>query len=92
MRSMRYKKGGAASMPDSVFSDKTIVLTGSLDNFSRHELARQLEALGAKISGSVSKNTDLVIAGESAGTKLEKARSLGIEIWDEKKLMKSLES
>ncbi len=79
-------------MPDSVFAGKTIVLTGSLDNFSRNELAQQLEALGAKITGSVSKKTDLVIAGESAGTKLEKARSLGIEIWDEKKLMKSLES
>lgn len=92
MKSTRYREGVSASMPESVFSGKTIVLTGSLDNFSRNELAQQLEALGAKVTGSVSKKTDLVIAGESAGSKLEKARSLGIEIWDEKKLLEALES
>ena len=79
-------------MTDSVFSGKTIVLTGSLDNFSHHELARQLEALGAKISGSVSKKTDLLIAGECAGSKLEKARSLGIDVWNEEKLLKAMQS
>jgi len=74
----------------SPFAGKTIVLTGTLENFGRKELAEQLEALGAKVTGSVSKNTDIVIAGESPGSKLDKARRLGIETWDENTLLKNL--
>ena len=59
---------------DSVFSGKTVVLTGTLSTMSRDEAAKKLEALGAKISGSVSKKTDFVVAGEAAGSKLTKAR------------------
>ncbi|WP_020619584.1 NAD-dependent DNA ligase LigA [Paenibacillus daejeonensis] len=65
---------------DSVFSGKTVVLTGTLSKMTRDEAAKKLEALGAKVSGSVSKKTDYVIAGESAGSKLTKARDLGVAI------------
>lgn len=85
-----YRRREAAS--GSPFAGKTIVLTGTLENFTRPELTGKLEALGAKVSGSVSKKTDLVIAGESAGSKLDKARELGVEVWDEKKLKAALNS
>ena len=67
-----------------------MVLTGTMESGSRTELARRLEALGAKISGSVSAKTDILAAGANAGSKLEKARKLGIEIWDEKTLLTEL--
>ncbi len=85
-----YKEAQPAK--DSVFSGKTIVLTGGLEHFTRQGLTEALEALGAKVSSSVSKATDLVIAGESAGSKLDKARELGIEVWDESRLLKALPS
>jgi DNA ligase (NAD+) len=75
---------------ESPFNGLTIVLTGTLEAFTRPELAERLEALGAKVTGSVSSKTDLLIAGESAGSKLTKAESLGIEIWDEARLRSSL--
>lgn len=65
---------------DSFFSGKTVVLTGSLQKMTREEAAERMEALGAKVSGSVSKKTDLVIAGEKAGSKLTKAQQLGIQV------------
>lgn len=72
------------------FTDKTIVLTGKLENFTRNELKTQLELMGAKVTGSVSSNTDLLITGEDAGSKLTKAQELGVEIWDEEQLMEKL--
>jgi DNA ligase (NAD+) len=75
---------------DSVFSGKTIVLTGKLVQLTRNDAKEQLEALGANVAGSVSKKTDLVIAGEDAGSKLTKAESLGITVWDEEKLIEEL--
>ncbi|MCC5822521.1 MAG: NAD-dependent DNA ligase LigA [Phycisphaerales bacterium] len=80
----------AEAPADTPFAGKTIVLTGSLDHYERTDLSELLERLGAKVSGSVSKKTDLVIAGESAGSKLTKAQDLGIEIWDEPKLLAAL--
>jgi len=68
---------------DSIFSGKTVVLTGTLPTMTRDEAAKLLEGCGAKISGSVSKKTDFVIAGESAGSKLTKARELGITVIDD---------
>jgi DNA ligase (NAD+) len=64
---------------------KTVVVTGTLPGVTREEAARRLEAAGAKISGSVSKKTGFVLAGEAAGSKLEKARALGVPTvtWDE---------
>ncbi|OZQ65274.1 DNA ligase (NAD(+)) LigA [Paenibacillus sp. VTT E-133280] len=77
---------------NSFFSGKTVVLTGSLQKLTRDEAAERLEALGAKVSGSVSKKTDLVIAGEKAGSKLAKAQQLGIQvIEDEDELIRLLE-
>lgn len=75
---------------DSVFAGKTIVLTGKLEQLSRNEAKEKIELLGGKITGSVSKKTDLVIAGEDAGSKLTKAEQLGIEVWDEDKLLEEL--
>ncbi|MEX0742595.1 MAG: BRCT domain-containing protein [Phycisphaeraceae bacterium] len=75
-----------------MFAGKTIVLTGSLGSFTRPELTEKLEALGAKITSSVSKKTDVVIAGEDPGSKLEKARSLNVEVWDEPTLLERLKA
>jgi NAD-dependent DNA ligase (contains BRCT domain type II) len=65
----------------------TFVLTGTLASLSRDEAKDRLEALGAKVSGSVSKKTSAVIAGEAAGSKLDKAQELGVPVWDEAQLL-----
>ncbi|MBT2625497.1 NAD-dependent DNA ligase LigA [Bacillus sp. ISL-32] len=75
---------------DSYFAGKTIVLTGKLEKLSRNDAKAQIEALGGKLTGSVSKNTDLVIAGEAAGSKLTKAEELNIEVWNEEQLLGEL--
>lgn len=86
-----YRKPGSQAAPATgPFAGKTVVLTGTLENYERTELAEILEGLGAKVSGSVSSKTNLVIAGDAAGSKLEKARELGITVWDEAQLQKAL--
>lgn len=75
---------------DSPFAGKTVVLTGSLSQLSRDDAKARLLALGAKVAGSVSKKTDLVIAGEAAGSKLAKAQELGIEVIDEAEMLRLL--
>jgi DNA ligase (NAD+) len=75
---------------DSVFAGKTIVLTGTLEQFTREELTERLEALGARVTGSVSRKTDLLIVGADPGSKAAKAAALGIETWDEPRLRRAL--
>lgn len=76
---------------ESPFSGKTIVLTGKLTHFTREEAKERIEALGGKVTGSVSKKTDIVVAGEEAGSKLTKAQNLGVEIWDEAQMVTAIE-
>jgi DNA ligase (NAD+) len=68
---------------DGPLSDKTFVITGTLTKWSRQEAEQLVEKFGGRAAGSVSKKTDYVLAGENAGSKLDKARMLGIEILDE---------
>jgi DNA ligase (NAD+) len=68
---------------NSYFYGKTVVLTGTLTHYSREQMSDLLEGIGAKVASSVSKNTDIVIAGPGAGSKLDKAQALGIEVMDE---------
>lgn len=78
------------SQTGSFFAGKTIVLTGKLSILSRNEAKEKIEMLGGKVTGSVSKKTDLVIAGEDAGSKLTKAEELGITVWNEERLVEEL--
>lgn len=72
------------------FAGKKIVLTGKLEQLTRGEAQARIEALGGQVSGSVSKKTDLVIAGEEAGSKLAKAMELKVDVWDEERLLEEL--
>jgi DNA ligase (NAD+) len=90
---MEYK-GPKTPKPGDVhsyFAGKTVVLTGKLESLSRNEAKEKIEQLGGKVTGSVSKNTDLVIAGADAGSKLAKAQQLNIEIWDEARFLQEIE-
>ncbi len=68
---------------DTIFSGRTFVLTGTLSKFTREEAAEKITAFGGKVTSSVSKNTNFVVAGESAGSKLEKAKSLNVRVLSE---------
>jgi DNA ligase (NAD+) len=84
---MHWPEGAPQRATDGPLAGKTVVLTGGLAAMSRDEAGARLEALGAKVAGSVSKKTSLVVAGEAAGSKLAKAQELGIETWDEAALL-----
>jgi DNA ligase (NAD+) len=87
-----WSEGAPKRSAEGPLVGKTIVLTGGLSSMSRDEAGDKLEALGAKIAGSVSKKTSIVIAGEAAGSKLEKAKELGLAVWDENQLIAFLSS
>ena len=82
--------GSTTKAADSYFSGKTVVLTGTLSSMGRKEATNKLEDLGAKVTGSVSKATDVVIAGVEAGSKLDKAHSLGITVLNEDEFLSLL--
>lgn len=84
---LRARLPAAAERPAGPLEGKTVVLTGTLSSMGRDEAKEKLEALGAKAAGSVSKKTSFVVAGEAAGSKLAKAEELGIEVWDEARLL-----
>jgi DNA ligase (NAD+) len=74
----------------NAFAGRTFVVTGTLEHFGRTEVTEILERAGAKVAGSVSKKTSVVVAGAEAGSKLAKAQELGIEVWDESRLATEL--
>ena len=76
---------------DSVLSGKTVVVTGTLPTLGRREAQELIEQYGGKVSGSVSKKTDYVLAGENAGSKLTKAQELGIPVLSEEELREMLD-
>ena len=77
---------------DTLFEGMTFVLTGTLPTYSRKEASNIIESLGGKVSSSVSKKTTYILAGESAGSKLEKAKELGIKILNEEEFKDKLKS
>lgn len=79
--------GTTATAANNYFSGKTVVLTGTLSSYGRKEATEILENLGAKVTGSVSKATDCVVAGVEAGSKLDKAQALGITVLDEEEFL-----
>jgi DNA ligase (NAD+) len=84
---VHWPEGAPQRSADGPLAGKIVVLTGGLEAMSRDEAGAKLEALGAKVSGSVSKKTSFIVAGEAAGSKLAKAQELGVEIWDEARLL-----
>ncbi|MGN7725303.1 NAD-dependent DNA ligase LigA [Luteimonas sp. 22616] len=91
LASLREATAGVCEAEAGPLDGSTVVLTGTLASLTRDGAKERLEALGAKVSGGVSKKTSFVVAGEAAGSKLAKAQELGVEIWDEAKLLAFLQ-
>src|SRR5437588_264421 len=77
-----------AATTAGIFAGKTFVLTGTLPSMTREQAAARIEALGGKVSSSVSQKTDYVLAGEEAGSKLDKARKFGVNVIGEKEFLR----
>lgn len=91
LRSLRLKEGEPARpAKDGPFAGKIVVLTGTLSAMTRDDAKDRIESGGGKVTGSVSKKTDFVVAGEEAGSKLDRARELGVKVLDEKQFLKLL--
>lgn len=86
-RGVQWVEHEAQAVRESALSSKTFVLTGTLATMTREQAKEKLEALGAKVSGSVSKKTDYVVAGEEAGSKLDKAHELGVAVLNEQQFL-----
>ena len=87
---VHWPEGAPQQSAEGPLAGQTVVLTGALTALTRDEAGERLQALGAKVAGSVSKKTSFVVAGEAAGSKLEKAQALGVEVWDEARLLEFL--
>lgn len=87
---MTFAGGNQTEDNSAIFANQTVVLTGRLEHFTRRDAKKIIESNGGKVTGSVSKNTDLVIAGEAAGSKYDQATKLGITIWDEADLQEAV--
>jgi len=87
---MTETEGGASDVLDEAFAGKQFVLTGKLETLTRDEARALIEARGGRVTSTVSKKTDYVIAGEDAGSKLDKARALGLVVIDEAALREML--
>lgn len=87
---LRSKEAGGGAVRDSTFAGKSVVLTGTLGHFKREDLKAILQGLGARVTGTVSAKTDLLIAGVEAGSNLARAAELGVEVWDEAALLRAL--
>ncbi|MEC5424344.1 NAD-dependent DNA ligase LigA [Virgibacillus sp. C22-A2] len=89
---MKYKGPKQSTQTElTVFSGKTVVLTGKMENFTRNEAKEVIETMGGSVTGSVSKKTDFLVAGEDAGSKYDKAVELGVDVWTEKQLLDAVE-
>ena len=86
------KKGVAANDRGNPFAGRTIVVTGKLESFTRDSVNAKIESLGAKAGSSVTRNTDYLICGDKAGSKLGKARALGIKVLSEQQFLRMAES
>ena len=91
-RGILMKEQGDAPESGSLLEGRQFVLTGTLSQFTREEAKEKIQSLGGRVTATVSKNTDYLVAGTSAGSKLEKARKLGITVLDEEALQKLMES
>jgi DNA ligase (NAD+) len=89
---VRVTRSKSKTEPEGAFSGKTVVLTGTLKSFTRSEAEELIRRLGGRPSSSVSKDTDLVVAGEEPGSKLDKAKALGVRVIDENEFRKMAEN
>ncbi|MCA1010392.1 NAD-dependent DNA ligase LigA [Halobacillus halophilus] len=88
---MAYKGARKQEAPaDSPFADKTVVITGKMEEYKRSDIKSMVEELGGNVTGSVSKKTDILIAGEDAGSKYTKAQELDVEIWNEEQFKQAV--
>ena len=82
---------GKEVIESDLFNGKTFVLTGTLSKYSRDEAKEKIELYGGKVTSSVTSKTDVVIVGDSPGSKYDKAKSLNITIWNEEEFVKNIE-